>query len=130
MERIYNIETKASLRNARDLLLNRGYNQYDELGDESYMGDDLGLILDLKTPSISDIRKYQELFPHGIKFPKSHITTGTTRLFRPNGEDLETLSAVINKEMSEIVNLLRQKHLTDMYVLDYSQGKGDIFLDV
>ena len=132
MERQYNIVTKVPLGTVRDLLLNRGYKKYDELGEEFYTKKELGLILDLKIPSIFDVGEYRRKFPNGIKFPRALLVTDTasTRITRDRPDEyFNSLTKIIDKEISEIAKLLKQKHQTEMYVSDYSQDERDIVLE-
>ena len=133
MERRYNIETKARIEEIREILLNRGYKRFEELGEESFERKDIGLFLDLRLLTPYDLKKYRDKFPDGIKFPRSHLTADTisNRIIKEReNEDLEMLSSVINTEMSEITRLLKQKHLTEMYVEEFLyDGQDEVIID-
>ena len=75
--------------------------------------------------------EYREKFPNGIKFPKTQLIADTesTRLFRPDGKNFETLSCLIEREMSEISAELKKLRQTEMYTFDYNRDDQDIFLD-
>jgi len=132
MERQYNIETKARVEEVRKMLLERGYNRFEEFGEKSFERKDIGVFLDIRLPTFYDLEKYKSRFPDGIKFPRAHLTadTASNRITRgKENEDLETLSSVINTEMSEIASLLKQKHLTEMYAEEYSYGLDETVIN-
>ena len=126
MGKEYSILGKAHKRDVRDELLRRGYKAYDELGDESFLREDLGITLDLKIPSIEEVKDYRGLFPNGIKFPSFLIIIDTeaVKIFRPN-DSQETLDRLAEREAKDIVSELKRSHPTDSYVVSYSQGDLD-----